>query len=448
MSDDPDPKARYLIQDPIGSGGAGQVFRAWDQHLGRTVAVKRIRPDVEMVANLRREASILAGLNHPNIVTIYDFATDETGPFAVMEYVEGRTLDQAVANGPLSLAAFVELANQICRGLSAAHASGLVHLDLKAGNLMLQFHEDRSFTCKILDFGLAHSRHEAKADDSESEIYGSPYTIAPEQLLREPVDARTDLYSLGCVFYLALSGREPFTGEQVLDVLNRHLHGEATPLHHVAPGVPGPLSHVIMRMMARRPADRPQSVDEVRRLIQGAMRAPSTANRGRPTVPLTGSNPPVAVARPASKGKGGLVLSLVVLLALVGGGFFYFWSTHRSESTPGAAVASATPVPSASAFPVVDPLDAKTLELSNGQTVTMEGVIVAVDESVLFHARVLKFSKTRNDAAELSIADNLLTMEHARSFAGKRVHATGQVVIAANRTRLVVASADDLKTIP
>lgn len=444
MNDDSLPEARYLIQAPIGEGGAGQVFRAWDQRLQRAVAVKRLHADVEMDADLRREAGILAALHHPNIVTIYDFAADEAGPFVVMEYVEGHTLEEVVAHQPLSLPAFVELADQVCRGLSAAHSRGLVHLDLKAGNLMLQFHEDRSFTCKILDFGIAHLQHEARAEADDGTVLGSPYTVAPEQLLREPVDARTDLYALGCVFYQALSGREPFEADEVGGILQRHLHGQTLPLDQVAAQVPGPLSHVVARMLARRPADRPGSAEEVRRMLQSAMRAPSATNRPRPAAPLRQPATTRAAAPPSGGGGGKMFPVLLLAAAATAGGFFYF----RAAPPPGPSAAPPAAAPAAPAYPAVDPLDARAVAEHRGQTVTMAGVVAAQEESPLFGARLLRFAGGQDATVVVSVQDGLLGDERARSLVGKRVRATGQISTAANRTRLVVASADDLTVVP
>ena len=266
---------RYLIQEPLGQGGSAAVFRALDQQLNREVAIKRIREDADIEASIRKEAGVLAALNHPNIVSIYDIAADEQGPFVVMELVEGRTLDDLVTEHPLSLRTFYELVDQICKGLSSAHARGLVHHDIKPKNIMLQFHADKTFTVKILDFGLARMEMEMEESNEDGTVAGTPNTISPEQLLRQPSDVRSDIYSLGCVFYYALSGHYPHDAEEIQQIVQNHLNGAIIPLHRINPEIPEPISLAISKMIQPDPNMRQQSAQEVRNLLWAAAKAPA-----------------------------------------------------------------------------------------------------------------------------------------------------------------------------
>ena len=436
-----------MIQEAIGHGGSGQVFRAWDQNLGRYVAIKRVRDNATIDACIRREAEILAALHHPNIVTIFDFDSDDTGPFVVMEYVEGRTLDEVAGEHPLAIPAFLDMANQVCRGLAAAHSRGLVHLDLKPGNIMFQRHDDGSSTCKILDFGLAHVAQDETSDEPDLPVACTPTTVAPEQLRREPLDARTDIYSLGCVFYFALSGKDAFQGNTVNDVINAHLYGHPVPLHLMAAGIPETLSHVIGKMMTRDPTGRPESVEDVRKLVHGAVRAP-TANRPH-TVTHAHAEPAAAPAVP-SPGRRGVTLaagiSALLLLVAAAGVILYLHHAHPAVPSPVHPVAvEAVPVATPS-YPVIDPLNADAVAQNNGQTVTMEGVVESVGESVLFHSRLLKFAGGGDDAAVVSVDNRELSVEAARAFVGKRIRATGRLSFAANIRRLVIDPVTDLRS--
>lgn len=441
----PVSNARYLVQESIGHGGMGQVFRAWDQHLGRNVAIKRISEDPGVDAAVRREAGILAGLHHPNIVTIFDFAADEIGPFVVMEYVEGRTLEDLVLGQPLEVPNFLELVTQVCRGLSSAHTAGLVHLDLKPGNIMLQLHRDGSFTSKILDFGLAKAGGEA---EGKGELYGSPYTVAPEQLAQEPTDARTDIYSLGCVFYFALSGKNAFEAPTVSEILTRHMEGRVTPLHLAAPKVPPGISQVIGKMLAALPADRPQTVEEARSLLLKASRGPAPSPAGAPR-PVTGRQPSVAAAAPVDKDQGGIFVTLAVLV-LVGSGAWWYYGPKQAalneaatDALVPAQTAAAAAVDRANA-PVVDAADAAALTRQFGRMIVAEGTVESVVESKLFHAHLLKFANVPAAGAVASVREDVLSAEQVQAYAGKHIRVMGKLSGAAGIKRVIVEAPSDL----
>ncbi len=267
---------RYKIYEKLGAGGVGAVFRAYDSQLKRWVAVKRLMTateeakDKNIATELRREADALASLRNPNIVTIFDVASDDEGLFIVMELLQGEDLADVVARGPLPYDDFKELASQTLEGLLAAHQHHILHRDIKPENIKVERLPGGRLQSKIIDFGLARAGLSARkqTEDQEGTVMGSIYYMAPEQLTREPVDERTDLYSLGCVFYEALSGRKAFDGDSMADVIDKHIDHVLTPLHVIAPHVPQWLGAWCARLMAQKPEDRPlnaqQAIEEFR----------------------------------------------------------------------------------------------------------------------------------------------------------------------------------------
>lgn len=315
---------RYKIYEKLGAGGVGAVFRAYDSQLKRWVAVKRLlsaneaSADKDIASELRREADALASMRNPNIVTIFDVASDDEGLFMVMELLQGEDLADVVARGPLPYDDFKELASQTLEGLLAAHQHHILHRDIKPENIKVERLPGGRMQAKIIDFGLARAglRARKQTEDQEGTVMGSIYYMAPEQLTREPVDERTDLYSLGCVFYEALSGRKAFDGESMSDVIDKHIDHELTPLHVIAPHVPQWLGAWCSRLMAQKPDDRPanaqQAIEEFRAWekmpamvpygpwmgmyapppVYMPPAQPGYAPPGTGTVPLTGYFPP------------------------------------------------------------------------------------------------------------------------------------------------------------
>ncbi|GEP43295.1 serine/threonine-protein kinase [Brevifollis gellanilyticus] len=267
---------RYKIYEQLGAGGVGAVYRAYDNELKRWVAIKRlmsandISGDEKLTADLRREADALASMRNPNIVTIFDVASDAEGLFMVMELLEGEDLADVVARGPLHYDDFKELANQALEALLGAHQRHILHRDIKPENIKVERLPGGRMQSKIIDFGLARAgmRARKQTEDQSGTVMGSIHYMAPEQLTRRPVDDKTDLYSLGCVFYEALSGRKAFDGDSVATVIDKHINHDLVPLHIVAPHVPPWLGAWVMRLMACKPEDRPvnaqQAIEEFR----------------------------------------------------------------------------------------------------------------------------------------------------------------------------------------
>lgn len=268
---------RYVIDlnALIGEGGISKVYRATDLELHRTVAVKRLKPFVDVShatpAGIFHEALTLASIQHPNIVQVFDCGMDDEGAFIVLEYVRGRTLDQLTASGQrLGEEALVDVARQCLQGLIAAHALGILHRDIKPGNIMVVEMAGGWLHVKLLDFGMAKLAHTPTPQtvDANGRISGSVYTMAPEQFSGLDVDQRTDLYALGCVLYYAASGTYPFEGDTIAEIIHRHLQGKPRPLGELrpdlSPGFTGWIMHLLERLADRRPA----SSVEARRLLE------------------------------------------------------------------------------------------------------------------------------------------------------------------------------------
>lgn len=267
---------RYKIYEQLGAGGNGAVFRAYDTQLKRWVAIKRLLSATEAASadptatELRREADTLASLRNANIVTIFDVGTDDEGLFMVMELLEGPDLADTIATAPLGLDDFKQLAEQTLEALLAAHQLRILHRDIKPENIKVERLPGGRLQAKLIDFGLARAGLGARkqTEDHTGSVMGSIYYMAPEQLSREPVDIRTDLYSLGCVLYEALAARKAFDGKTVNEVIDKHIDHDLVPLGQLCPHLPQWLTYWVMRLMACKPDDRPataqQAIEEFR----------------------------------------------------------------------------------------------------------------------------------------------------------------------------------------
>jgi serine/threonine protein kinase len=262
--------AKYEIVAKIGQGAMGDVYKAHDPVLGRFVAIKTLSkqatPDDSQRLRLQREAQSAAQLNHPNIVTVFEFGQEEGTAYIVMELLEGTDLKELIEERALpNLADKLWVLEQICDGLAFAHSKGVVHRDLKPGNI----HILKNGQVKIMDFGLARWSDAAHS----ATVVGTPYYIAPEQLQGAPASAQSDIFSLGAVAYEFLAGRRPFGGESVPAVLYAVVHAEPEPLVKSVPELPG-LAGVVGRALAKDPDRRFDSASEMRdtlRLMRQAL---------------------------------------------------------------------------------------------------------------------------------------------------------------------------------
>jgi serine/threonine-protein kinase len=268
---------RYELDGIVGRGGMAEVFRARDIRLDRIVGVKTLRDDLArdqtFQARFRREAQSAASLNNPSIVAIYDTGEDMMGPnpvpYIVMEFVDGRTLRDLLRDDRRLLPErAAEIMDGVLRALDYSHRNGIVHRDIKPGNVMLT----RTGEVKVMDFGIARAVSDAQATMTQTaQVIGTAQYLSPEQARGERVDARSDLYSAGCLMYELLTGRPPFTGDSPVAIAYQHVRENPIPPTRVDPELPGWADSIVLKAMAKDPADRYQSAGEMRNDIQRAL---------------------------------------------------------------------------------------------------------------------------------------------------------------------------------
>src|SRR6266545_3859476 len=271
---------RYQVGDTLGYGGMAEVHHGRDVRLGREVAIKVLRADLardpSFQVRFRREAQAAAALNHPSIVAVYDTGDETPGigpnghaPYIVMEYVDGRTLrDVLKAEGPLHPQRAMEIAADICSALDFSHRTGIVHRDIKPANVMIT----KTGAIKVMDFGIARAvADNAATVTSTQAVIGTAQYLSPEQARGEKVDARSDVYSLGCLLYELLTGHPPFTGDSPVAVAYQHVRENATPPSQVNRDVPPAVDAIVMKALAKHPMNRYQTAGEMRTDLLRAM---------------------------------------------------------------------------------------------------------------------------------------------------------------------------------
>ncbi|WP_353065732.1 Stk1 family PASTA domain-containing Ser/Thr kinase [Arcanobacterium hippocoleae] len=266
---------RYEVGDLIGRGGMAQVHIGYDTRLSRTVAIKVLRSDLAsdptFVARFRREAQSAAALNHPSIVAVYDTGEEKVInqlgksvplPYIVMEYVRGRTVAKLLSSGEaLPIKEAVEIIVGVLSALEYSHHEGIVHRDIKPGNIMLT----KDGKVKVMDFGIARAVADSAATmTSTNSVVGTAQYLSPEQARGEVVDARSDLYSAGCLLYELLTGRPPFQGDSAVSVAYQHVSEAPKPASTIASDIPNALDRVVMKSLAKRREDRYQDAAQMR----------------------------------------------------------------------------------------------------------------------------------------------------------------------------------------
>jgi eukaryotic-like serine/threonine-protein kinase len=267
---------RYELDGVVGRGGMAEVYRARDIRLDRIVAIKTLRTDLArdqiFQARFRREAQSAASLNHPSIVAVYDTGEDmATGvpvPYIVMEYVDGRTVRDLLQEGHRLLPErSLEIIDGVLRALDYSHQAGIVHRDIKPGNVMVT----RNGDVKVMDFGIARAMSDAQATMTQTaQVIGTAQYLSPEQARGERVDSRSDLYSTGCLLYELLTGRPPFTGDSPVAIAYQHVRENPVPPSRVDPDVPPWADAIVLKAMAKSPADRYQTAADMRADLQRA----------------------------------------------------------------------------------------------------------------------------------------------------------------------------------
>lgn len=293
---------KYSIKELIKSGGMGSVYRGKHVLMDKTVAIKVLRPslavDNMVVARFSREAKAASRISHPHAVSVTDFGESENGVvFLVMEYLDGQTLKQIIRNeGPMPLARAVEIVRQVAGALDAAHHQGVIHRDLKSDNIMLSETNGGDWA-KVLDFGIAKIQEPEGTRDHDitapNLVIGTPQYMSPEQCSQTgPIDARSDVYSLGVILYEMLAGRVPFTGESATVIMMKQVQDTPPSILAARPDLPEAVGEVVERALAKQPADRFQTAGDLCEAIT-AIAADAPAVAALPVTPDTVANEPV-----------------------------------------------------------------------------------------------------------------------------------------------------------
>jgi eukaryotic-like serine/threonine-protein kinase len=310
----------YRVLELVGRGAMGVVYKGLDVNLDRPVAIKvmsvEARNDPDFVERFRQEARIQGALNHPNVALLFDYFIHDGVPVAVMEFIDGESLEQLIRRrGPVPAREVIPIFKQALRGVAAAHRAGIIHRDLKPGNLMVT----RDDIVKVMDFGIAKRQGAPGATKVSSTSIGSPLYMAPEQILGRPVDCRTDIYALGVTLYELLSGQRPFNarGKAEYLILNAHVNDLPEPPTVYRYGIPQPIVDAVMRSLAKEPDARFQSAEEFmsalpdvpapvaeapREAPTGTVAIPRVAPTGTVAIPRVGPTGTVAIPRAGPTG--------------------------------------------------------------------------------------------------------------------------------------------------
>jgi eukaryotic-like serine/threonine-protein kinase len=354
---------RYEVGRLLGAGGMAEVFEGRDRLLARRVAIKVLQAqfvrDPSFLIRFKREAQAAASLSHPNIVGVYDTGSEDGTHFIVMEYVDGRTLKDVIrAEGPLYPERTAEICADVCSALVAAHARGLIHRDIKPGNVMLT----PDGKVKVMDFGIARATTSETITQTAA-VVGTAQYISPEQAQGEAIDYRSDIYSLGCCLYEMLTGTVPFTGATPVAIAYRHVREDPTPPRMLNADVPAPLEAICLKAMAKLPDNRYQTAAEfqsdLERFRNGqpvqatplldAAATTQAIPRGDggadPTAMLGGATAAGGYAEPYEEERrtsvGWIVVSVLALLA-VGAAAFFITRALTNTDTPTATTVATT----------------------------------------------------------------------------------------------------------
>jgi serine/threonine protein kinase len=339
----------FQITAFIGRGGMATIYKAYQATLDRDVALKVIHPalkeDETFLARFKREAAIVAKLHHPNIVTLYDFAEYDGTPYLVMQYIDGKTLKDILREQRLSTRQIMNIVRPVSEALAFAHARGILHRDVKPSNILI----DNEGHVYLTDFGLARVAQSSETTMSHDMMVGSPQYASPEQAKSEPIDERTDEYSLGVVMFEMFTGQPPFKGETPYGTMMAHINNNPPAPRSLNPRIPPAVEQVLLKTLAKNPQDRYPNIFAMMQALERAV-AGALDDETPASLPLI-EYKPGRVTKPgfgcASLARiGAMVLALGLVLACIGGaGFWALNISAVSKPTPIITAVISTSIP-------------------------------------------------------------------------------------------------------
>jgi serine/threonine-protein kinase len=271
---------QYIILSQLSAGGMGIIYRAKHRHTGANLAIKVLHPHIAKqavnVIRFEQEAKAACALNHPNLVVVHDFGvTPDAVPYLVMDLIEGESLQKSVVmKGVLPYWRFLNIFEQACSALGHAHSRGVIHRDIKPSNILISTDETGQDMVRIVDFGIAKIVHKDGSPVEDltrtGDLVGSPLYMSPEQCMGNTLDPRSDIYSLGCVMYFAITGATPFVGKNAVQTIFKHLHEMPTRPADLRPDVPEPIEQIIFRAVQKHPDQRFSGAEEMMAALQRA----------------------------------------------------------------------------------------------------------------------------------------------------------------------------------
>ncbi len=394
----------YRIISQVGQGGMATVYKAYQPSMDRNVAIKvlprRLAESPEFAARFQQEARIIARLEHPHILPVFDFGESDGVTYFVMRYLEAGTLKTKMEAGVLELDEIDRLFTQLAEALGYAHAHGIVHRDLKPANALVDEHGNVFLT----DFGIAKLLESASPRLTQTDaIMGTPAYISPEQAKAQAVDRRSDIYSLGIILYEMVTGSVPFVADTPLAVILKHISDPLPPPSVVKKDIPGPIERVILKALAKEPADRYASAEEFLSAWKRALDDTETAQRAPASRAGTSFPAPTAVSQSAGGRTGWAVGCLIVacLVFSIGGiGFVFFnWQGTTTPAHP-----TLTPFPTFTSVPTQPPAPIETIStVVLGETILKDdfsqdnviwGTLTDAESSVQYDGETLRVTMT------------------------------------------------------
>ena len=457
----------YEILGVLGAGGMGKVYKVRNVLSDRIEAMKVLLPDLadqkELADRFLREIKVLASLSHPNIASLRTALTVDNQLVMIMEYVEGTTLAARLEEGPISWGDALAYVDQVLAALAYAHQKNVIHRDIKPANMMLT----PSGVIKLMDFGIARSGSDLGHTVTGTTL-GSLAYMSPEQVNCGPIDARSDLYSVGVSLYEMVTGQKPFQGDSHFSIMQAQLQQLPRPPVELSSSLPPSLNQIILKAMSKEPAQRFQSAEEFRNALKGV--AASLGTKGA-TVPLIASQlpgtsspavaaPTMQMSPPQSKGVGhrGLYITLgaaIVLVVMVAAGFSAPWFKTRANVgrvSQKSGIAPATPATGASGTQPATPATSTAPDVSSGGTPNVTGSLVqepaAAPDARSVPSSAAKNSKTKSaplQAAGEQPAETQAAQEPPRPDPAQLAQLDHEIDQMSSRATAVNASLDNLQ---